>query len=281
MITLETHACPRCGLAVRPTCSNCGEALEVRMHACPRCWEVIEQPASFAEGAVLYDTRAPELPQLQQVGEPAAAYATTTLTQEAPVYVQQPYHRPRTQIRLGRLILIGLVAGIVLTAGLIALEAVGPRLRGSLPDQVTLEREGFPDLEFAIAVPDGWDVRTERIGGRPAVRFLEPGGSGGDSRLREFHVVVEEDSFDRARELADRRAPPSTANYDEIAIVDGLRIDGRRTFRHTYTDDDEYREAWWVERGGGTYRIEFVGSVSRREESAQLNVRIARTFDVL
>jgi hypothetical protein len=182
--------------------------------------------------------------------------------------------------RTFRFIVIALVSGLVAAIGLVALEGVGPRLRGNLPEQVRLVRKEFPELKFAIGLPAGWDVANE-AGAKPGVTVRELSDREGGGVLREFQVIVDGASFDRARQVTEERAPPSAQNYDEIDIIDGLRIDGRRAFRHLYTDDDEYLEVWWIQRDEGTYRLEFRTPVSRREESAALNVRIARTFDLL
>jgi hypothetical protein len=199
---------------------------------------------------------------------------------EQMVAIAEPLSTKR-KIRFWRLVLVGLVGGLLVAGGLVALEAIGPRLRGDLPGQVKLVREGFPDLDFGIGVPEGWDVRTEDIDGKPGVTVFEPVGSADDERLRRFNVVGVNRSFDRARELVGTRAPASARDYDEIDITDGLRLDGRKAFRHRYADGDEYREEWWIQRGEGTHRVEFASPMSRREESAILFVRIARSFDVL
>lgn len=258
------------------------------MHACPRCWEVIDDsmPMTYAEGTLLQEAAG-------SYGQPAREQ-TVVVTSPVPlphvvpppsvahdydvVYRPPPAARP-SSIRFGRLLVIGLVSGLIVALGLVALEFFGPRLRGTLPDQVRLERKAFSD--FAISVPEGWDVREERIGSRPAVNILEPAGGDDAAGLSEFHIVLEKESLAVARKLADLRAPPSAQNYQEINIVDGIRIDGLKAFRHMYTDDDQYVEQWWIERGEETYRIEFSSPVARREESALLNVRIARSFDVL
>lgn len=255
------------------------------MHACPRCWEVIEQPASLAEGALIYEEHQAEYAELPRVDhhlEQTAQVRAMTLTHEEPTYYAPPIEAtPRRRVRVGRLILLGLLSVVLLTLGLLALEAWGPQLRGDLVEQVRLDRESFPSLDFAIRAPRGWEVREGTVGGRPAVVVREPATDEPAGELREFGVFVEKRSFDRARELADERIPASAEDYDEIGIIDGLTVDGRSAFRHLYTDEDEYIEDWWIERGGGTFRLEFSSPISRREESAQLNVRIARTFDVL
>lgn len=290
-IALDAHACPRCGLAVRPTCSSCGEALEVRMHACPRCWEVIEQPPFLPEAAVLPEAgiyteqdaavaaAASPAESYEQYGHAAAA---PTLTQDVVPVSYEPAPpappRRRRRFRPGRVLLIGIVAGILVTMVLMALEAVGPRLRGDLPGQVELVRQGLPDLDFAIRAPSGWDHRPETIEGRPAAAFLEPARTGIERGLR---VVLSRSSFDDARREAEERAADGDDDYDEIAIIDGIRLDDRDAFRHLYVEGEEYREEWWVERGSGTFRIEFWSPVSHREESAQLYLRIARSFEVL
>ncbi len=267
------------------------------MHACPRCWEVIEQLSyapieAFSEGAVIEEAAAaapaPSADQpYEQYRQHEQSYATSyvaapTITQEAPAVVYTPVAveapRDRRKLRLGRAIFIGVVAGLLVAGGLIALEAVGPRLRGNEPDQVELVREAFPDLDFAIRAPRSWDVRPQRVSGLPAVTFLEPLREGADRR---FRMALDKRSFDTARREADDRDRSSGTSYDEINIIDGVRLDGRKAFRHLYTLRDEYRETWWIERGSKTYRLEFWSPLSRREDSAQLYVRIARSFDVL
>lgn len=294
---MDAHACSRCGLAVRPTCSTCGEALEVRMHACPRCWEVIEHPALVGDGAAEASIlHAPASTEYGATGTESVAVAhvpATTSTPDLTTPVQAVPARRRQitpiparietqrKVRFGRLMLAGLVAGLLVAVGLVALEVFVPEWRGTLPDQVKLVREAFPDKDFAISVPGGWDVRNEDVDGKPGVAVFEPVGAADDDRLRRFNIVGVTRSFDRARALAEDRAPASARDYEEIDITDGLRLDGRRTFRHRYNDGEEYREEWWVQRGDGTHRIEFASPESRREESAILFVRIARSFDVL
>lgn len=257
------------------------------MHACPRCWEVIDDsmPMTYSEGTLLqeadgtYGSPAREQTVVVTTPVPLPHVVPPPESYDYDVVYRPPSVSRPSGIRFGRLLAIGLFAGLIVAVGLLALEFFGPRLRGELPDQVHLERKAFSN--FAISVPEGWEVREDKIGSRPAVDILEPAGGDDAAGLSEFHIVLEKESFAVARKLADLRAPPSARNYQEINIVDGIRIDGLKTFRHMYTDDDEYVEHWWIERGNGTYRIEFKSPVARREESALLNVRIARSFDVL
>jgi hypothetical protein len=264
------------------------------MHACPRCWEVIEQPQHISEGTVAYQTPVAELPRFEEtVGEPTPV-AAPTLTREVPVASEEvpvvsfepyAYHeRPhRRRGRFLRVLLIGLFSGLLAAGGLLVLDTFGPRLRGTLPDQVKLERQDFSegdDADFAIGIPEGWTVLTDREDGQPVVTVREPSDGGGGTGLSSFQVAVDETSFTEAREGAGRK--PSTAgDYRAIDIVDGIDLDGLRAFRHIYIDGDDYHERWWVDRGEGTYRLDFSSPISRREDAAQLNVRIARTFDVL
>jgi hypothetical protein len=268
----------------------------VRNHACPRCWEVIEQPTYVAadvlsEGAVIEEAAAAApAPGAEQPYEhyrnyeqPAQSYvAAPTLTQDLPTVAYAPAPvapvRDRRKLRLGRAIFIGLVAGLLVAGGLIALEAVGPRLRGNEPDQIELVREAFPDLDFAISPPRSWDVRPQRVSGLSAVTFIEPAREGA---ARRFRMTLDTLPFDTARREADDRDRTSGSSYDEINIIDGVQLDGRKAFRHMYILGDEYRETWWIERGSRTYRLEFWAPLSRREDSAQLYVRIARSLDVL
>ena len=267
------------------------------MHACPRCWEVIEHPALVGDGAaeasILRETVETEYgatgtEPVAVVHTPAPVTDPDPMTQVVAVGTRRrnvtriPAHvDTRRRVRFGRLVLVGFVAGVLVAIGLVALEVFVPEWRGTHPDKVKLVRESFPDKDFAISVPEGWDVRNEDVDGKPGVAVFEPVGAAEDDRLRRFNIVGITRSFDRARELAEDRAPASARDYEEIDITDGLRLDGRRAFRHRYADGEEYREEWWVQRGEGTHRIEFASPMSRREESAILFVRIARTFDVL
>lgn len=286
-LSLDAHVCARCRLAVRPTCSTCGEALEARMHACPRCWEIIEQPPHLSEGTMVPIQTAPEpeLPRFEEVYREPAPVAAPTLTREIPtvssqpqvVYVEAPAPAPRKGgRRVLRALLIGLLSGLLAAAGLLVLETFGPRLRGTLPEQVKLERQDFSEGDFAIGIPAGWSVHTDREDGQPVVTASEPSDDG----TRSFQVAVDRTPFAKARESADKRLD-TAGDYHPIDVVDGLNLDGRRAFRHIYTDGDDYHERWWIERGDGTYRLDFSSPVAQREEAAQLNVRIARTFDVL
>jgi hypothetical protein len=239
---------------------------------------------TYAEGAVLYDP--PVHTYAPQGREQTVAIATPVVAPPVaapPVpheweYTYAPAPARPTGIRFGRLLLIGLISGLLVALGLVAIEFFGPRLRGTLPDQVPLERQTFETMEFAIGIPRGWEVRNEKLGSRSAVTVLEPAGAGDSAGLREFQIVAEKQSIVGARVNAATRLPPSGV---EIRIVDGISLDGRKAFRHLYIVDDEYREQWWIERGKGTYRLEFSAPASRREEASLLNVRIARTFDVL
>jgi hypothetical protein len=254
------------------------------MHACPRCWEVIEPFRHISEGTMAYQTPAAELPRFEETYPEPTPVAAPTLTREIPVVQYAPYAyevpTPTRRGRFFRFLLVGLLSGLLAAAGLLVLETYGPRLRGTLPDQVKLERQDFSAGSFAIGIPAGWTVSTDREDGNPVVTVREHSGSSGDAGRRTFQVAVDKTPFTTAREAAEKR-PSIAGDYREIDIVDGLDVDGRRAFRHIYTDGDDYHERWWVERDKGTYRLDFSASISAREEAAQLNVRIARSFDVL
>lgn len=269
------------------------------MHACPRCWEAIEHPSLVAAPAseatisgvqVHYapapaDQTAPvpSVPQGVHEGPHQEPYQERGSAPEpaAPWQTSDPPApgRPRKR-RRGRFVLTAILAAVVLTVILIALEAAAPLIRRSLPDQVRLSTQTFSDLKFAVGIPRGWEARREDVSNLPGVTVHEPASQGDVGRLRSFNIVeVPSRDYDQALQLADRKAPASAQDYREIDIVSGLTIDDSRAFRHRYTDGEEYREEWWVEHGDGTFRLEFSAPVSRREESASLYVRIARSFD--
>lgn len=260
------------------------------MHACPRCWEVIEAArpsmvsAHAAEGSLIVPAEAQGEPAPPPRAQHAEAAPATEQLPAIPAEWAEPgpgeQPRPRKR-RFWRLLLTALIGAVVLTVLLVALEAVAPLIRRTLPDQVQLVTEEFDDLGFAVGVPDGWETRREDVSNMPGVTVHEPADGGDVGRLRSFNIVeVDSRDYDRALQLADRKAPASAQDYREIDIVTGLSVDDRRAFRHRYTDGDGYREEWWVEHGEGTFRLEFSAPVSRREESAALYVRIARSFDV-
>jgi hypothetical protein len=261
-------------------CSNCGEALEVGRHACPKCWEPIaEQPVlseaeSFpaAYGSVEHEAT-------MTATAPIATEARVLVPPQAPVEVEWEPVR-KSGLRIGRLIGVGLFGGLLVAAGLVALEAAAPLIRGTQPQQIHLVQRSFASLGFAIDAPTDWDVSREPVGDRRAATLAVVDDHG--LQNQGVRVVVHGLSFDDARAEAQRRVPDSAdTDYQEIRIVDGIRIGDRRAFRHMFISGNEYREEWWIESAPATFRIEFWSAAADRERAALLNVRIARTFRVL
>jgi hypothetical protein len=241
----------------------------------------------YSEGGFIGESTFAYTPAAEQTRQEAVvAPATTMVYEEAPV-VRPPLElpsrtvRPRNKFRPGRVLGVGMVIGVLLTAALLVLDTFDPYLHGALAERVHLVRESFPDMHFAIRVPSGWDVKADTLRGRPAAIMQEPESGRGEGH-RGFRVVLDTRSFNALRKRVDEKVPDrATQQFRDIDVIDGLRVADRKAFRHRYVDGDEYWEEWWIERGKQTYRMEFWSPLRMREESAELWVRIARTFEVV
>lgn len=174
--------------------------------------------------------------------------------------------------------IVGLVAGIVVAAGLLALELVAP---GGLPtEEVELRAQSFPGLGFAVSHPVGWTVESSPVEALDAVSFTDPRRQDGASR-RGFRVVADSVPLERVRNEVEELFRRKRADYRKITITDGLELAGEQALRHIFRDGGLIFEQWWVPREGGTFRIEFWAPASEQEVANAENGRILETFQVV
>lgn len=250
---------------MRATCAACGEALWVGVVDCPTCGEPVEEPWGWAP---------PELAAEAVSREPTDVAPTVAIeTIQAPPPEQAwavPVHRRGRQWL--NVVAVGLVSGVIVAAGLLALELVGPN-RSRVLD-TTLEERSFERLGFAISYPTGWSVGTEGTGVVESVSFTDPD----EPSQRGFRVVLEDVALDRVREDVEDRYRLRRPGYRLIGMTDE-EVAGRPTVRHVFADEGLVFEQWWVERPEGTFRIELWSPERDAELAADVHDRIVRSFD--
>ena len=284
---LDAYACWRCGLSVRPTCARCGEPLTHGMEACWFCREPITEPesaqdmavvraaAASASRPVVVAAAAPSPPPPAPEPEPVTApvnVAPRAAVHPVAVAVADPLRRSR-RVRWGRAVVLGIVFGVLLTAGALAYESVWIRYLPPPPERIALSRASYSDLGCAVARPAGWAVQETKR----RVTFLG-GESAKDRSTRGFRVSATDIPYDRAddqvAELADR-----LGSYEPLDTV-RREVDGERALVHTFIADDLRFEQWWIDRGKRTLRID-LWSRPADDDAPALNERIVRSIELL
>ena len=251
-IPLDAALCGRCGLAVRPTCSNCGEVLASGDVACRRCRERIEAPPSEP----VYAARVVAPPQ--------------TVTLVPRVAVQKPRvaegKRSRSAVAV-QLLVIAVVAGVVVAGGLLALELFAPRSEAPFD----LVHRSYPALGFSLSRPNNW---VESLHGATLV-VSEPDGA-----ARGIRVVAERKTLAAAHSAVsgEMRKPPGSR--DPIALSDAMSVDGHAAFRYSFAEGGRFVEQWWIERPGGTFRVEFWAPQSAERDEGLFAGQIIATFTI-
>src|SRR5205807_5034906 len=129
----------------------------------------------------------------------------------------------------------------------------------------------YPSLGFAVSVPKSWVAST--IGVAQGVSFNDPASK--DASRRGFRVLLQPSSLGAAQNsvLGEIRRPP--AGKDPIAVNNGLAVGGNRAFRYTYGMGDTYVEQWWIERTGGTFRVD-IWTPASEQSTAGVGDRVLR-----
>jgi hypothetical protein len=211
--------------------------------------------------------------------EPEAPTARAQVERHGPVEVVAPPRARRGLSRSKRRLLgfgaIALMSGLVVAGVLIAVKPFEP-----VPTVTDggLARHSYAVLGFAVSVPSNWTDRATTVGGSRGVAFSDSSHNASQQGLR---VLVESASLAAAENAitAEIRRPP--AGKDPIAVNDALVVGGRRAFRYTFEYAKTYYEQWWVERPGGTFRVEFAAPVTNQHEAGLVADRVVRTFAVL
>jgi hypothetical protein len=229
---------------------------------CPHCGEVVrgvgaEPRVSTAPAAVP--------PPVVVAREPSAETVTVPAPRPAPAVRMPPFRH---------LVAIGLVAGLLVAVGLLSLELVGPGPALD-PGDVDLQEQEFDDLGFVISSPVGWSVRRGRVERLQGVTFIDATEAG---QRRGFRVVLDKLSLREVnRHLA---SLVRNRDYDRISADSGVEVGGQPALEHVYTQGGLRFEQWYVERPGGSYRIEFWAPMDATEQASTVDAQILDTFEV-
>ena len=237
---------------MRPTCSNCGEVLAPGDVACRRCREAVEAPPSEP----VYATHV--------VAPPQTVAVVTRVAVEKPRVAERKRLRPAVAVQL---LVVGVVAGVVVAGGLLALELFAPRSEAPFD----LVQRSYPALGFSLSRPNNWVeslrgttlVVSEPNGGARGIRVVAEGKT-----LAAAHIAVS----------AEMRKPPRSK--DPIALSDAMAVDGHAAFRYSFDEGDRYVEQWWIDRPGGTFRVEFWAPRSAERDAGLLAAQIIATFTI-
>lgn len=242
-IPLDAALCSHCGLAVRPTCSNCGEVLGSGDVVCRRCREPIDAPPS----------------EPIRVAQPATVAV-------APRVATQPRVRRRRSSVVAQLVVIAVVAGVLVTGGLLALEVFAPRSLAPFD----LVHRSYPALGFSLSRPSTW---RENVRGN-VVAVAQP------DNARGFRVVASKQTLAAAHVsvAAQIRKPPR--GVDPIALSDALTVDTQPAFRYTFNSGGRYVQQWWIRKPGGTFLFEFSTAQGAEADAGKLAEQIVDTFSL-
>lgn len=199
-----------------------------------------------------------------------SAIATEVVATVAP-----PAVRTRRRGGFARLVFIAIVAGLLVAVGLIALELVVQR---PAPPSGLVSR-AYPAFGFAISEPEGWDV-SQADQPHPVVEFFEPDNDTVAGK-RGFRVALERSTLQQARKAVAEDIRRGGRNYKLVGVSAGLAADGQPAFRYEYVSDETYVQQWWVTRRDGTFRIEFWGPSSDRNDTDALASRLLDTFRII
>jgi len=167
----------------------------------------------------------------------------------------------------GQLLVVAVVGGVIVAGGLLALEAFAPRRAPS----VDLVHRSFPALGFSVSRPANWTESSPRDG--TAIVFTAPAPD-----TRQFRVAVEAATLNHARLviMADMSHP--AVGRKPIGVSDPISVGGKPALRYAFTESGRLVQQWWVERPGGTFRLEFVSPRSVQRQAEPLAARIVDTF---
>jgi hypothetical protein len=171
---------------------------------------------------------------------------------------------------------VGLVAGLVVALGLLALELVGPG-SGLDSGDPSLQRQTFDDLGFAISYPSGWTLQTARVQRLRAVTVVDPLEA---RAQRGFRVALDTVSLRQAESGVRSLSRDGRRTYQRISIDAAVEVAGAPALEHIYSSGGLRFEQWYVARAGGTYRIEFWAPVARAEEASTVNARVLDSFEI-
>jgi hypothetical protein len=266
------------------------------MTACWFCREPVTEPdpsqeMAAARAATAFASRPPPVVEqpapASEVTTPIAPVppdepvAPVTPVVQAPVNVAPPpveaspisLPRRRSRVRWGRVIVLGLIGGVLLTAGALAFESVWIRYLPDAPGTIALSRASFDNVGCTVAYPTGWKVQETK---RRAT-FLSS-ETAKDRSTRGFRVNSTDIPFSRVDDQIEQ-LPDRLGSYAALETFSDS-VDGKQATVHVFVADDLRFEQWWIDRGKRTLRVD-LWSRPADEDAPVLNRRIVESITLL
>ena len=193
-------------------------------------------------------------------------------TEEVPVVVLPGPHASG-QVRWGRVVLLGVIGAVLLSAGALAYEAMWTRHLPPPPDRVALTGASYADIGCALSYPTGWTVQETKR----RVTFLS-GETAKDRSTRGFRVSSTDIPYSRADDQIDGLGD-RLGSYEALETF-RREVDGERALVHVFIADDLRFEQWWVDRGKRTLRVD-LWSRPADDDAPELNERLVRSIVLL
>jgi hypothetical protein len=224
------------------------------MAACWFCHELIEDTAPIP---------APVPPKAPAVVTPPPPRPV------APTPRAVPRRLPRRhRVSAGQVVLEGFVAAMLLTVGLLAVEAFMPKYTTTTPAVSAMRNVSFPELGFSVDHPATWDVDRSRVG----VSFQ----SGDPSRG--FRIAPVDIDFDDVKDESEELDRSRFTSHDVLDTGRGERA-GREAYKRILAVEGLRIDQWWIETDDGALRAEFWSRLAD-EDAADINRAIVETLEV-
>jgi hypothetical protein len=181
---------------------------------------------------------------------------------------------PRTRGRtFGGKLFVGVLAGLVVAAGLLVVDSEARRLRWPAASDIRLVAREVPTQKVTFRAPLRWEP------GRRA--FVDSYRLADARRGRDRAMVVQSEPtmFDT---IEKRIGPLNKAEYLDYRPLETrrTRVAARDAVRHSFIGDDLQHIQVWIERGKGVVRVEFTFHPAEGDDAADLARRIAATMRI-
>jgi hypothetical protein len=165
-------------------------------------------------------------------------------------------------------VLEGITAAVLLTIGLIAIEMFMPKYTTTTPAVSRLAPRVFPNLGFAVDVPEGWVIDESKAG----VSFRGP------DPARGFRVAPISIDFDDVRQRSEKLDRTRFAAHEVLGTARGDR-DGHDAYKRILAVEGLRIDQWWIETDDGALRAEFWSRLAD-EDAPAINRAIVETLEV-
>ncbi len=189
------------------------------------------------------------------------------------VSFESAFELPRLRFRPGRVLIVGLVSGLLVATGLLVAEGIWAQYRYPDPSKVSLSNQQFAQLEFSMAPPSAWDVEP----GGATVSFKDPDRPD----ERGIRVTRLDDSLEDARANLDRSNRSRFTDYRRLRSSNDERVGGRSAIQRDFIGDDLQYRQWAVSNDSRSFEIESWFHPAEADETQILDQRVIETFNVL